>query len=213
MIGDRRVLLLRDLLDRLSSSLGYAQPAPASDLVGKLNNRGLITKMNITDSQRDAFFPKGKRTAAVFLNPEGEVEFQNFVRSLEEATGEFLSQLPAHVRDQFSLLFLAPEIYESLVPVLQEAFLTGPDEEKRFMAASTSFLATEAFEDPTEITRWYHENVAGLPKDKLGPFLDEFERSVASTPGGGQQRRAGVKENTEVNKLMEFLESLVLKYR
>lgn len=211
-IGDRKVLLLTDLIERISFSMGYVQSAPASDLIGKLNNRGLIQKMHITDGQREALFPKGKRNSAVFLEAAGDRLFQDFCSALEDATREFLAQLPPDVRDRFYLLFATAAGYESLGPVLEEAFLSGPDDETRFITACKSFLEIGFSELPPEIPEWYKAHVGTMSDEKLGGFLDELERSVASTPDG-LMRRAGSADNSDPSKLLVFLENLIRKHR
>src|SRR5262249_22963892 len=89
-IEGRRVMLLTDLLEAICSGMGYSTAAPASELLTKLNNRGLVQKVTIKDRQREQHFPEGKRNAAVFLNPQGHQLFDDISSALEAAAEEFL---------------------------------------------------------------------------------------------------------------------------
>lgn len=226
-INNRKVLLLQDLLEAMRVGMGYGQSAPASDILTRLNRLGHVQKVTLTDVQRKDHFPgEGRRNAAVFLMPTGKRLLEKILDELATSANTFLGELPSEVDAQFDGLFEAVEKHQSVVPLLQAAFINvrsssvqsplDPDgandpSQIRFLDACGTFLGKDSTRFRSHILDWYNDRFLKLPAGVTSGFLDELERSAATTPAGFQ-RRAGGKGNSQFNKLKQFLTNLANKY-
>jgi len=228
-IGGREVMLLTDLIDRIRKGMGYMADGAASEVLKKLNDKGLIEKRALTSTQLQQHFPPGSRRGAVLLNEAGKHLFENICKELEKVAGEFLDQLSPEVQERFNRLFAAAREYPDLATVLETALLTGPesgepsaaegvpadatlDADERFIAACERYLGGDLSGHQELFSAWYQKHLPTLPPDQTAAFLSELERSAAATPAG-RQRRATAEVNSDAEKLRQFLDNLIRKYR
>ena len=82
----------------------------------------------------------------------------------------------------------------------------------RFEAACKSFLGGVFEKHKAVLDVWYDCNAGGLKEPELLGFLTELEQSATGTPRG-QQRRSASAGNSDLAKLLNFLDNLRRKYK
>ena len=103
----------------------------------------------------------------------------------------------------------------AIIPAIEQKIATtvssSPAWPATFMGICKIVLRKNYTEAEPLVTKWYGENLSSLKDEALASFMVEFERSANGTPTG-RQRRASAANNTDLAKLLQFLEQLKLKH-
>jgi len=106
----------------------------------------------------------------------------------------------------------------AIVPAITQKIVTtvssSTDSSKwpdTFMGICKMFLRKDYSEAEPIVTKWYDENLSSLTDEALESFMAEFQRSADGTPPG-RQRRAPAASNSDVSKLVQFLDQLKSKH-
>jgi hypothetical protein len=218
LIKGERVLLLTDLLARLTNAMGYANSSRATDVVNLLKNKGFVTKQDLKSSERRQHFPGGTRAAAVFMNLAGEQQYAAYLKAQRHAVDAFVGEQPAQLQNAFEILFgAAVQAEQQIVLPLEEALLDAPPDEdpldaplfllQRFHAVCKLFLKKDFSTHETQLSAWFTNNVTNLPDGRRERVLQELETSANAEVPSVQRRGKG--KNTDISKFLGFLDNLI----
>jgi 5'-nucleotidase len=84
------------------------------------------------------------------------------------------------------------------------------DRPLRFTTVCKLFLKTNFEEHEKTLLEWHEAHLSEFGDDAFEAFVTELERSARTTPRG-RQRRSAKAENSDLNKLLLFLENMVRK--
>jgi 5'-nucleotidase len=107
-----------------------------------------------------------------------------------------------------------PALEETLQPVVLPAPPIANDVPRleRFTSVCRLFLKKEFAKNKPALIHWHEEHANELNEERFDGFIAEFARSASVTPPG-RQRRSASAENSDVQKLLLFLENLLRKHR
>ena len=92
---------------------------------------------------------------------------------------------------------------------LESSYATQP----RFLYLCESYLGPTFFAPhKATLAKWHDEHIPSLENPELSAFMAEFEDSISGTPNGGRQRRSSSSINSDLEKLLQFLNRLYGKY-
>ena len=178
-------------------TLAVYEPASESGFQAakKLRSAGMVDEIG------EARYAVGSPTSLWLLDTFEQVAS----RSLEKHPVPVLPEIGV---DQPSAEGLPARANPQANPPLRE--LSANAARSRFEAACKSFLR-EVFEKHKPVLDvWYDSNAGSLSSAELQGFLTELEQSVAGTPKG-RQRRSAAAENSDLAKLLNFLDNLLRK--